>query len=132
MSLSKPRLEPGYQPSFAIETISRMRAAGLDYAAYYHIRDYHVDPEQFFRFMSRKGTLNMANWWNLTPQFDGLFDSQGVLGPAYFAFKMLSRLTGNCVEVKSDRPQVKLMAAYDEDRSEERRVGKECRSRWSP
>jgi alpha-L-arabinofuranosidase len=57
----------------------------------------------------------MANWWNLTPQFDGLFDYQGVLRPAYFAFKMLSRLTGNCVEVKSDRPQVKVMAAYDED-----------------
>ena len=28
---------------------------------------------------------------------------------------MLSRLTGNRVEVKSDRPQVKLMAAYDGD-----------------
>jgi hypothetical protein len=115
MSLSKPRLEPRYQPSFAIETISRMREAGLDYAAYYHIRDYQVDPEQFGRFMSRKGTLNMANWWNLTPQFDGLFDYQGVPRPAYFAFKMLSRLTGNRVEVKSDRPQVKLMAAYDGD-----------------
>ena len=24
------------------------------------------------------------------------------------------------------------VAVYDEDRSEERRVGKECRSRWSP
>lgn len=114
MSLSHPRLEHGYQPAFAIDTMARMREAGLDYSAYYHIRDYHVDPEQFGRFMSREGTLNMANWWNLTPQFDGLFDYQGILRPAYFAFKMLSRLTGNRVEAKSDQPAVKLLAAYDE------------------
>ena len=25
-----------------------------------------------------------------------------------------------------------LMDGFDDDRSEERRVGKECRSRWSP
>jgi xylan 1,4-beta-xylosidase len=115
MSLSHPRLDPAYQPAFAVETISRMREAGLSYSTYYHIRDYHINPEQFGRFMSRAGTLNMANWWNLTPQFDGLFDFQGILRPAYFAFKMLSRLTGNRLEVKSDRPGVKLMAAYDED-----------------
>jgi xylan 1,4-beta-xylosidase len=115
MSLSHPRFEHGYQPAFAIDTIARMREAGLDYSAYYHIRDYHVDPEQFGRFMSRGGTLNMANWWNLTPQFDGLFDYQGILRPAYFAFKMLSRLTGNRVDTKSDQPGIKLLAAYDED-----------------
>ncbi|MFN7993469.1 MAG: glycosyl hydrolase [Bryobacteraceae bacterium] len=115
MSLSRPNLEPGYQPSFTIDTISRMREAGLTYSAYYHIRDYHVDAEQFFRFMSREGTLNMANWWNLTPQFDGLFDYQGILRPAYFAFRMLSRLTGNRLDAKSDSTGAKVMAAYDDD-----------------
>jgi hypothetical protein len=115
MSLSHPRMEPGYQPAFPIDTISRMRETGLNHAAYYHIRDYHVEPEQFFRFMSRSGTLNMANWWNLTPQFDGLFDYQGIMRPAYFAFKMLSRLTGNRLQTKSDRTEVKLMAAFDQE-----------------
>jgi hypothetical protein len=114
MSLSRPRLEPGYQPSYTIDTISQMREAGLDYSAYYHIRDYHVAPEQFARFMSPKGTLFMANWWNLNPQFDGLFDFQGVMRPTYFAFKMLSRLEGNRLEAGSDQPGVKLMAAWDE------------------
>jgi len=113
MSLSHPRLDPAYQPAFVVETVSRMREAGLSYSAYYHIRDYHVDSQQFGRFMSHAGTLSMANWWNLTPQFDGLFDFQGILRPAYFAFKMLSRLTGNRVDATSDRPDVKLMAAYD-------------------
>lgn len=115
MSLSHPRLEHSYQPTFTIDTIAKMRDAGLDYSAYYHIRDYHVDPEQFGRFMSREGNLNMANWWNLTPQFDGLFDFQGILRPTYFAFKMLSRLTGNRVEVKCDRPEVKALASFDAD-----------------
>ena len=115
MSLDHPRLEPAYQPAFLIDTIARMRAADLDYAAYYHIRDWHVDSQQFLRFMSRAGVLNMTNWWNLTPQYDGLFDFQGVLRPAYFAFRMLSQLTGNRVEAKSDRAEVKLMASYDHD-----------------
>jgi hypothetical protein len=115
MSLSRPRLEPAYQPSFTIDTIYQMRDAGLDYSAYYHIRDYHVAPEQFARFMSGKGTLFMANWWNLNPQYDGLFDFQGIMRPTYFAFKMLSRLTGNRLEVRSDQPNVKLLAAWDED-----------------
>jgi hypothetical protein len=115
MSLSKPRLEPGYQPAFLIDTIHQMREAGLDWAAYYHIRDWHVSQPQFAKFMSRKGLLNMVNWWNLTPQFDGLFDFQGVMRPAYFAFKMLGRLQGNRVEARADQPGVKAMAAWDPD-----------------
>ena len=114
MSLSKPRLEPGYQPAYLIDTISQMREAGLDYAAYYHIRDWHVSQEQFGRFMSRKGLLNMVNWWNLTQQFDGLFDFQGTLRPSYYAFQMLSRLQGARVEAGSD-PGAKVMASWDAD-----------------
>ncbi|HWB97289.1 MAG TPA: glycosyl hydrolase, partial [Bryobacteraceae bacterium] len=117
MSLSHPRTEPAYQPAFLIETIARMRESGLDYAAYYHIRDFHVEEQQFAPFMSRKGLLNMLSWWNLTPQYDGLFDFQGVMRPAYFAFKMLSRLSGNRVEARSDRPEVKVLAAWDNDQS---------------
>jgi hypothetical protein len=115
MSLRRPKIEPGYQPAFTIDTISQMREAGLDFCAYYHIRDYHVPAEQFAPFMSRKGMLNMVNWWNMTPQYDGLFDFQGVMRPAYFAFKLLRRLEGNRVETQSDRPEVKVLAAWDRD-----------------
>jgi len=117
MSLSEPRLEPGYQPSFIIDTVAHMREAGLDYAAYYHIRDYHVSERQFLRFMSFAGAMNMANWWNLTPQYDGLFDFQGVMRPSYFAFKMLSRLNGNRLETVVTRPGVKALAAFDPEQN---------------
>jgi hypothetical protein len=65
--------------------------------------------------MSPKGLLNMVNWWNLAPQFDGLFDFQGVMRPSYFAFKMLSRLQGNRVEALADQPGVQVLAAWDGD-----------------
>jgi hypothetical protein len=113
MSLSRPRLEPGYQPAFLLESIRRMREAGLDYSCYYHIRDWHVSEEQFAQFMSPGGTLNMVNWWNLTPQFDGLYDFQGVMRPAWFAFRMLSRLTGRRLEVSSG--EIQGLAAWDEE-----------------
>jgi hypothetical protein len=113
MSLSNPRLEPGYQPSFTIDTIYQMREAGLDYSAYYHIRDYHVSQERFSRFMTRPGTINMVNWWNFMPQFDGLFDYQGTMRPNYFAFKVLSQLRGDRLDAQIDAPVVKAMAAYD-------------------
>jgi len=115
MSLSKPRTEPAYQPAFTLETIAQMRAAGLDYAAYYHIRDWHVSPEQFGRFMSPAGNRNMTNWWNLTPQYDGLFDFQGVMRPTYFVFHMLGRLLGRRVETRTDPPGVGVLAAWDEE-----------------
>ena len=34
--------------------------------------------------------------------------------------------------IKSDYVYAPLGTKFNEDRSEERRVGKECRSRWSP
>ena len=73
--------------------------AGLDYSCYYHIRDYYVDVNRFSQFMSARGAAFMARWWNRMPQFDGLFDYQGTVRPAYYAFKLLSRLTGNRLEV---------------------------------
>src|SRR3712207_9490361 len=44
------------------------------------------------------------------------------------------RLGGRIVTRPDDEPHVILerLRVYDAERSEERRVGKECRSRWSP
>ena len=40
--------------------------------------------------------------------------------------------TNNAVAVEVDDSVIQYTTSYAENRSEERRVGKECRSRWSP
>jgi hypothetical protein len=63
--------------------------------------------------MSPKGTAFMSRWWNRMPQFDGLFDYQNRVRSSYFAFKLLSRISGNRVAAKSDTPGVHVLAAQD-------------------
>ena len=57
-------------------------------------------------------------------------DTPLVYSPAF------SKATGNQVYIKPENMQLtgayKIRGAYYKIRSEERRVGKECRSRWSP
>src|ERR1039458_6836445 len=90
-----------------------MKDAGLDYSCYYHIRDYHVDRDRFARFMSPKGASSMAAWWNRMPQYDGLFDYQNTVRPAYFNFLLLSRLTGDRLGAQSSDANVHAFLAYD-------------------
>jgi hypothetical protein len=99
------------QPAFVVETIWNMIESGLDYSCYYHIRDYHVEPATFAKFMSPHGVAFMSSWWNRMPQYDGLFDFQDVARPAYFAFKLLSRVTGQRVQVEAEG--VHALAAFD-------------------
>src|SRR5262249_15004114 len=84
---------------------------GLDYSCYYHIRDYHVEPVAFAKFMSPHGVAFMAGWWNRRPQYDGLFDFQNEVRPAYFAFKLLSRVTGQRLKVAAEGASA--LAAFD-------------------
>lgn len=114
MDLQDPPLDPRFQPCYVLESIWQMKDAGLDWSCYYQIRDYHVDPELFLPFMSPQGTAFMARWWNRMPQYDGLFDFQDRVRPAYFAFKLLSRLTGNSLHVTSSDPAVHAFASRDE------------------
>ncbi|MBL8213761.1 MAG: hypothetical protein JNK87_23785 [Bryobacterales bacterium] len=99
------------QPAFVLETIWTFLEGGLDYSCYYHIRDYHVEPATFARFMSAKGVAFMAGWWNRMPQYHGLFDFQDVPRPTYFAYKLLSRVTGKRVKVEATG--VRALAAFD-------------------
>lgn len=114
VSLSDPPKDSRYQPCFIAETVWQMKEAGLDYSCYYHIRDYHVTFERFARFMSPRGTAFMTHWWNRRPQWDGLFDYQNNVRPSYFAFKLLSRLTGDRLSLQSDSETVHGFAAWDE------------------
>jgi hypothetical protein len=95
MALRDPPTDPRFQPCYLTEVAYQMKSAGLDYSCYYHIRDWYVSFEQFAPFMSERGTAFMTRWWNRMPQFDGLFDYQNTIRPAYFAFKLLARLEGD-------------------------------------
>jgi xylan 1,4-beta-xylosidase len=114
MDLTNPPLDPRFQPAFVAETIWQMKEAGLDYSCYYHIRDWYVNFDQFRPFMSEQGAAFMARWWNRMPQFDGLFDYQNQVRPAYYGFKLLSRLAGERLRVTSDHSVVHGFATHDE------------------
>jgi xylan 1,4-beta-xylosidase len=114
MALQNPPLEPRFQPCFILETIWQMKDAGLDWSCYYHIRDYHVDHDTFAPFLSARGTAFMTRWWNRMPQFDGLFDFQNRVRPSYFAFKLLSRLTGDRLRIAASDPAIHAFATHDE------------------
>jgi hypothetical protein len=70
-----------------------------------------VDESQFAGFMSPKGAAFVAHWWNDTPQYDGLYDNQGRVRPAYFAFKLLSQIQGKRLTVTGLASNVKAIAA---------------------
>jgi hypothetical protein len=115
MSLRNTEVDPRFQPAFIAETAWQMFDAGLDYSCYYHIRDYHVRLDQFQPFMSPRGAAEMAWWWNRKPQYDGLFDYQNHVRPAYFTLLLLSRLTGQRLEVTSSDKRVHGFATWDPD-----------------
>jgi len=104
-----------FQPCFILEATREMLEEGLGLSCYYHIRDYHVSRENFARFMSPAGNRFMSYWWNVMPQFHGLFDYQGRMRPSFFIFKTLSRVRGARLAVVSDRPGIKGLAAHDGD-----------------
>ena len=60
IDLSKPILNPYFQPAFIMETTLAFYEVGLSGSAYYQIRDYFVDEVMFSRFMSARGTADMG------------------------------------------------------------------------
>lgn len=114
MSLANPVLDVRFQPCFVLETAWQMKEAKLDWSCYYHIRDYYVDRDRFARFFSPRGAAFMARWWNRMPQFDGLFDYQNAVRPAYWSFKLLSRMSGERLAVESTHPTVRALLTWDE------------------
>ena len=62
-----------------------------------------------------------------------LLKGMGVTGKYFFSRKVTEQYPENRATLKiPERFRGTLTLIYDENRSEERRVGKECRSRWSP
>jgi hypothetical protein len=115
MALSDPPENPRIQPCFVAEATWQMKEGGLEYAAYYHIRDWHVEPRQFAEFMSPGGLSLYVRWWNRLPEFDGMFDFQNYVRPVYFLFKLFSRMTGNRAPLSSTDEGVHGFATRDDD-----------------
>ncbi|GAB3938569.1 GH39 family glycosyl hydrolase [Larkinella terrae] len=114
VDLFNPILDPRYQPCYVAETIWQMKDAGLDWSCYYHIRDWYVSYETFAKVFSPSGTAFMTRWWNRQAQFSGLIDYQNQLRPAYFTFKLLSRLAGERLQVSSTHASVHGFASQDD------------------
>ena len=110
MSLDQPAAGPAFQPAFVLETTLGFIEEGLSRSAYYHIRDAFVDEARFAQFMSPKGAAFVARWWNDTPQYDGLYDNQGQVRPAYYAFKLLSLMKGQRLRIAGATEAVKGFA----------------------
>lgn len=113
VDLFNPILDTRFQPCYVAETIWQMKDVGLDWSCYYHIRDWYVSYETFAKVFSPHGTAFMTRWWNRQAQFSGLLDYQNQLRPAYYTFKMLSRMAGNKLEVSSTNNKVHGFASHD-------------------
>jgi xylan 1,4-beta-xylosidase len=103
---------PGFQAAFVLEATSGFLAEGLSRAAYYHIRDHFVVPQDF-TWMSPGGYQFMADWWNVQVQNSGLYDKQGQRRPAYHVFQMLGHLRGQQLPVTGVTASIHAFAARD-------------------
>jgi xylan 1,4-beta-xylosidase len=90
VGLSNPILDSRFQPVFIFQVTKAFHDSGLSMAAYYHVRDYHVNTDDFLPFMSASGAQAMADWWNVHPQYDGIFDFNERMRPAYHALRWTS------------------------------------------
>jgi hypothetical protein len=99
----------GFQAAFVLEATAGFFATGLSRAAYYHIRDHTVVPEDF-AWMSPGGYKFMADWWNVQIQNSGLFDKEGRRRPAYFSFQMLGNLRGRQLPVAGTNATIHAFA----------------------
>lgn len=113
MSLSNPDLNPYFQPAFIMENTYDFYQEGLTRSAYYHIRDYFVDPKNFLISESKAGADAMEHGWNDEPNYDGLYDNQGRVRPTYYAFKLLSLIQGERLALEGTNSEVKGFAARD-------------------
>src|SRR3989454_9246842 len=127
------------------ETVEAIRAKGG--SARFAAADLS-DSTDIARLVNEAGEIDVLvnnagfSRWGPTGEFDvAFFDAMfaaNVRAPfalvAAFAPGMAARGTGSIINIGSMAGRIGLAggAAYGATKSEERRVGKECRSRWSP
>jgi hypothetical protein len=103
---------PQFKPCAIAEATYQMKENGVSYSCYYQIRDVHLDVADYSRFMPPDVVAEAARW-NLVPVTFGLFDFQNTVRPAFFMFKLLSRLTGERLALSTDSATVHGFASHD-------------------
>jgi beta-xylosidase len=111
MKLGVSVVDPRFQSALIAEATYQMKRSGVDLSCYYHIRDYHIDVDEFLKFYPEKDTLDQERFWEQRPIYLGLFDFQNRVRPAYFLFKLLARLTGTEVRVETGSQTVHALAS---------------------
>lgn len=109
MNLMAPILAPAFQSCLILENTHSFYQEGLSRAAYYQIKDFYVERNMFAA--SPRGLAFMEHWWNVMPQYDGLYDHHGRVRPAYFAFKLLSLIKGERLDFGGTNSAVKAFAS---------------------
>jgi len=84
----------GFQPCFLLEGAFQLHSTGVAISNFYQLRDFHVDPALFKRFLPTAFAIDTEISWNYSPICYGLFDFQGHVRPTFFALKLLSRMSG--------------------------------------
>jgi len=107
-------VNPYYQPAFIMENVHGFYEEGLSRSAYYHITDFYFDPKTA-PYLSPEGAASNDHLFNVMPLYLGLFDTEGRVRPAYFAFKILSLIRGEKLAMEGAGPEVKGFAARDHD-----------------
>ena len=108
MGIFAPDLNPYFQPAFILEMTNMFHKEGLSAAAFYHIRDYYVDPAEF-SFLSETNVELFANMFNIMPYF-GMFDNQGRVRPAYYAMQCLSLMKGQELDVTGIKEDMRAVS----------------------
>jgi len=114
MDIFNPNLNPYFQPAYVLEMTNMFMEEGLSSSAYYHIRDYYVNSDEIGQFLSKPTVEMFSNMFNITP-YMGLFDNQGRVRPAYFAFLCLSRMKGVKLNVEGVHGDIKALAVKSGD-----------------
>lgn len=102
---------PAYQPCFMIDVTKIMIDEGVSSGGYWQLRNLPVQ-KGLLDFLGEKenGCVNAANYGH---NLISVFDNQGVARPVYFAFKLLSRLTGKRIKAESSVRNAQGLATYD-------------------
>jgi hypothetical protein len=110
MSLFNPITDASFQPAFVMETTYAFDEEGLSRSGYYHIRDFFFEP-RLSPYLSEEGLASNDHLFNVMPLYLGLFDTEGRVRPAYYAFKILSLMKGERLAITGGGPEVKGFAA---------------------
>jgi hypothetical protein len=98
------------QPAWVLQATKGLQESGLSWSAFYHTRDFFVDPAEFRPFLGDGMIQTGTQFWNVTQPPFGIFSNAGVMRPAYFTFLWMSRLVGQKITVSGTTNEIHSLA----------------------